>query len=657
MSHRAMLQADAAEAYEYSRASAESPGHEASPAHEASTGSAASAWRNAAVEEEKDIIQGIQEKLEEKQRRLQELDEFYEARRQDVRRRILQKQDEVDNIQRKLAMYKALPQKFRISEGPPGCQFLRFVDQTWFDGVVALVIVLNLLLIVMEIFDDTREKEFFWWDSAILTFYIVEFGARLARHHQALLIGPCKQVWTFWVDLLIILVGILDLWLSELVFGGSPEWAQYLGGLRVVRVVKLVRLLEDTTWADEKGFQLFIMSVILLNAMMIGLQINLPSWQGFQLLDNLMLSIFAFEIVVRIRNSGCRFFSDPKDMWYNCLDFVIVILGVAEQWVMPFIGYSLYMSGAVEESPFAANKPQAMVMKLLRLFRLLRLLRLIRLIREIPPLYTLALGILESFQGMSWVFLLALLVLYTCAILCTQLIGHRLLVPADFPENASAVFPTVGDSMFVLFKIMNADTEDLDPLFHALPLSKLLAACFMILSNWAILAILTAVVSENLISACADHRKTLDDAKQLDDRQKLKQIFSAMDSEGDSNRKVSLSEFNRRINDKGIDDSLKDALDAVNIPRDDLPNLFELLSKQPASWEEPQIDLDDFLDALHFQSKEVSQRTLMRMERRIGSLEAMVLTLLGESPPSPAKSPLRKRKGSKVAAPRSGSSL
>ena len=31
-----------------------------------------------------------------------------------------------------------------------GCRWLQFVDEAWFDGVVALVIVSNLLLIVME---------------------------------------------------------------------------------------------------------------------------------------------------------------------------------------------------------------------------------------------------------------------------------------------------------------------------------------------------------------------------------------------------------------------------------------------------------------------------------------------------------------------------
>ena len=72
----------------------------------------------------------------------------------------------------------------------------------------------------------------------------MEFGARLALHHedgmglhssasvcmdrkqvpnlvQDLLIGPCKQVWTFWVDMLIICVGVLDLWLGPGLGGSS----------------------------------------------------------------------------------------------------------------------------------------------------------------------------------------------------------------------------------------------------------------------------------------------------------------------------------------------------------------------------------------------------------------------------------------------------
>ena len=58
---------------------------------------------------------------------------------------------------------------------------------------------------------------------------------------QDLLIGPCKQVWTFWVDMLIICVGMLDLWLGQGLgrsnfvapgFSTGPEAHSFLALLR-----------------------------------------------------------------------------------------------------------------------------------------------------------------------------------------------------------------------------------------------------------------------------------------------------------------------------------------------------------------------------------------------------------------------------------------
>ncbi|CAK8990872.1 Uncharacterized protein SCF082_LOCUS2423, partial [Durusdinium trenchii] len=180
-------------------------------------------------------------------------------------------------------------------------------------------------------------------------------------------------------------------------------------------------------------------------------------------------------------------------------DFTIVLLGAVEQWLLPLSLHFLHATGLTQER----LKVNRTTTNLLRLLRLLRLMRLLRLIRDIPPLHTLAVGILESLQGMTWVFLLALLVLYSCGIMCTQLIGHRLLVGEDCPQAVVDIFPHVGESMFVLFKVMNADAQVLDPLFEYMQISKMITAYFMILANWAILAILTAVVSENLINACA----------------------------------------------------------------------------------------------------------------------------------------------------------
>ena len=69
-----------------------------------------------------------------------------------------------------------------------------------------------------------------------------------------------------------------------------------------------------------------MLKVILLNAAMIGLELSFPHLGGWRwacgsfkfpkpqalrlhrprLLDNLLLSVFTFELIVRIRNSGCR---------------------------------------------------------------------------------------------------------------------------------------------------------------------------------------------------------------------------------------------------------------------------------------------------------------------------------------------------------------
>ncbi|CAK9084804.1 unnamed protein product [Durusdinium trenchii] len=101
--------------------------------------------------------------------------------------------------------------------------------------------------------------------------------------------------------------------------------------------------------------------------------------------------------------------------------------------------------------------------------------------------------------------------------------------------------------------------------------------------------------------------------------------------------KLSKSEFEAKIRTERH--KLEESLIEAHIPSDveHLRELFELRSKQPASDKEPQIELEDFVDCLHFQSKEVSQRTLMRMEGRIKSLQNLVFTLMGEEVDSPKR--------------------
>merc|ERR1719296_291118 len=87
---------------------------------------------------------------------------------------------------------------------------------------------------------------------------------------------------------------------------------------------------------------------------------------------------------------------------------------------------------------------------------------------------------------MFWVLVFMMMTLYSAAILCTRLIGHGDILP----ESLSTLFGTM--SSWSLMKFV--------PLFDEVPLLRPVFVLFYIYSAWALLAVMTGVVSENMIS-------------------------------------------------------------------------------------------------------------------------------------------------------------
>lgn len=102
-------------------------------------------------------------------------------------------------------------------------------------------------------------------------------------------------------------------------------------------------------------------------------------------------------------------------------------------------------------------------MMLMRMMRLMRILRLAKLVKSVRPLYILITSVLAALQGVAWVLVLTIVVLYAMGIVSTRLIGHAMIFPdkADIPNDVLMPFRTVPDSMFTLFRIMSgAASED-----------------------------------------------------------------------------------------------------------------------------------------------------------------------------------------------------
>merc|ERR1712216_283245 len=343
---------------------------------------------------------------------------------------------------------------------------------------------------------------------------------------------------------------------------------------------------------------------------------------------------------------------DPEragDVVWNLLDFTIVAGGIVDQWLMPAIALVKVLMG--EKSGGHGNMGQIMTM--LRMARLLRILRLVRLIKSIPPLYTLVVGIVEAFQGMMWVMVLTVLVLYVFSLLGVKLVGHGLLFGGTTPPSCSHVFPTGLDSGFNLFKAMNGDWEALTPLFMVMPLSEIIFCGYMVISNWAILSILTAVVSENMLNTTEKVREEAQEEQDRKDEErsevKLEELFKRVDH--DESGFLTQSEFNALVKQKT---TLVELQDATNMEKTDLKDLFKFLAEAPPQKEgegadtdfittgRPDADDDEdnglhipmkkFIRALHDEKNEVHERFIMRLEKRLRTMESTVRTITDHLP-------------------------
>jgi len=175
--------------------------------------------------------------------------------------------------------------------------------------------------------------------------------------------------------------------------------------------------------------------------------------------------------------------------------------------------------------------------------------------------------------------------------------------------------------MFLLFRVMNGDQTPMEPLLHGWQL-QILFILFMVISNWMVLAILTAVVSENMLFATNQFMKMEKEedfqTKKAESTERLMALFKEIDKDGDVT--IDSSEFHQLLEDKGLRDEF---CDATSLKERDLKDLFSFLSHEQGDgkW---RIDYELFIDKLQDESKDVSERSVFRLERQMRLLETRI---------------------------------
>lgn len=210
-------------------------------------------------------------------------------------------------------------------------------------------------------------------------------------------------------------------------------------------------------WVESTKVQNFIVVVILLNALIMGIETSpvlMERFGGFLLLvDKLCLLVFVAELALKFAAYRMMFW---RNGW-NWFDFGVVAVALA---------------------------PGAGAWSVLRSLRILRVLRLLTVL---PQLRKVVAAFIHAIPGLSGVIILMSVFFYTMGVLATNLFG------ATFPEW----FGSLGKSLYSLFQIMTLESWSMGivrPVMEEFPFAWMFFVPFIVIATFTILNLFIGII-------------------------------------------------------------------------------------------------------------------------------------------------------------------
>lgn len=210
-------------------------------------------------------------------------------------------------------------------------------------------------------------------------------------------------------------------------------------------------------WVESPGTQRFIIGLILLNAVILGLETDRKMVERFgewlRLIDALCLAIFVVEIALKLLAFGRAFW---RSGW-NLFDAFVV-------------GVALIPGGG----PLAV-------------LRSLRVLRVLRLLTAVPSLRRVVAAFLHAIPGLGGVVAVMAVFFYTAGVLATALFG----------ESHPQWFGTLGGSLYSLFQIMTLESWSMGivrPVMEDHPWAWAFFVPFIMIATFTILNLFIGII-------------------------------------------------------------------------------------------------------------------------------------------------------------------
>lgn len=236
---------------------------------------------------------------------------------------------------------------------------------------------------------------------------------------------------------------------------------------------------------ESRWFQNFIITIILLNGAVLGIQtiegLTPSSILILDMVDKICLTIFVIELSMKLVIYRTSFF---RRGW-NIFDLIIV-------------GISLIPASGQ-----------------LSILRALRILRLLRLITTVDSIRRVVSGMLIAIPGVGSVGALLLIFFYIGAVISTTLFGDQ------FPQW----FGNLGRSMYSLFQIMTLESWSMGivrPVMEAFPYAWIFFIPFIMVTTFMVLNLFIGIIVDAI--ATVKEQDNVDNQPQFSSKQDIDQL-------------------------------------------------------------------------------------------------------------------------------------
>lgn len=211
------------------------------------------------------------------------------------------------------------------------------------------------------------------------------------------------------------------------------------------------------SWVENARSQNFIILLIVLNAVLLGLETwpTAMASAGDLIIatDRVILGVFVVELMARLYVHRAGFWRDP----WSVFDFVVVAIAL-----LPASG------------PFAV-------------LRALRVLRVLRLLTMVPSMRRVVGALLAAIPGLSSIGVVLLIIYYVFAVIATNLFA------ASHPDW----FGSIGRSLYTLFQIMTLESWSMGiarPVMEHFPYAWIFFVLFILVATFTMLNLFIAII-------------------------------------------------------------------------------------------------------------------------------------------------------------------